>query len=84
MAVLTHTHQSPSVLVTLDNLLVKLIARLHLSRCMSAALVFLMTGLLMPWLMILQVLPLTLGLGFTCLVLIGMGSVLALCFCGEK
>lgn len=84
MAVLTHPHKTNQLLISLDNLQARTIRKIHMTRCLTAALGLLLSGLLIPWLMVLQALPLTLLWGFTCLALIGSGSVLALCYCGDK
>ncbi len=59
--------------------------KIHLPRrCMVISVGILLAGLSIPFFMIFELLPLTLGLFFASLGLTGTGTVLALIQCGEQ
>jgi hypothetical protein len=61
----------------------EVIERLMPRRCMVVSVGLIFAGMIIPMLMLVQVLPLSLLLGFLGFALFGTGGVLALIYCGE-
>jgi hypothetical protein len=61
----------------------EVIERLMPRRCMVVSVGLIFAGMSIPLLMLVQVLPLSLLLGFLGFALFGTGGVLALIYCGE-
>jgi hypothetical protein len=61
----------------------EVIERLMPRRCMVVSVGLIFAGMSIPMLMLVQVLPLSLLLGFLGFALFGTGGVLALIYCGE-
>lgn len=83
MATLTKTFRpkilSSVMLSRCDLFIEKILPR----RCMTVSVGLILAGLSLPALMAIQLLPVTLLLGFVSLALIAIGGTLALVFCGE-
>jgi hypothetical protein len=83
MATLTQIYKPKLVRIVVTNKLADLIHILKPRRCMLVSVVLILTGLCIPLLMALELLPVTLLIGFVALAMIATGSLLVLLYCGE-
>jgi O-antigen/teichoic acid export membrane protein len=83
MATLTQIYKPRLVRIVVTNKLDDLIHILKPRRCMLVSVALILAGLCIPLLMALELLPVTLLLGFIALALIATGSLLVLLYCGE-
>ena len=83
MAVLAHTHKPTHLQIAASDLFARTFLKLHLRRCMAAALGAILSGLIVPFMAAIEIVPLNLPVFFICLVLTAIGGGLALFFCGE-
>ena len=83
MATLTHSFKLRHVRVAFTEKRDRIIERLMPRRCMLVSTGLILAGLSIPVLMILDVLPITLLLGFIGFALGATGGVMALVLCGE-
>ena len=83
MATLTQIYKPRLVRIVVANILAGLINFLKPRRCTLVSAVLILAGLCIPLLMTVELLPVTLLIGFIALVLIATGSLLLLFYCGE-
>jgi hypothetical protein len=83
MATLTQIYKPRLARIVVTNKLDDLINILKPRRCMLVSVVLILAGLCIPFLMALELLPVTLFIGFIALALIVTGSSLVLLNCGE-
>ena len=83
MVTLTQIYKPRPARVALTNKLDALIQILKPRRCTLLSMVLILAGLCAPMLMALELLPVTLFIGFFALALIATGSLLLLFYCGE-
>ena len=83
MATLTQNYKANAVRIVFTKRRVSLIERLMPRRCMVVSVGMILAGVGIPALMIFEILPVSMFLGFMSLALIAVGGVLALVFCGE-
>ena len=83
MAALTQNYKTNAVRIVFTKRRDSLIERLMPRRCMVVSVGMVLAGVGIPALMIFELLPLSMFLGFMSLALIAVGGVLALVFCGE-
>ena len=83
MATLTQIYKPRLVRILAANILDNLIHILKPRRCTLVSVVLILAGLCIPLLMTLELLPVTLLIGFIALTLIATGSLLLLFYCGD-
>jgi hypothetical protein len=83
MAALTQNYKPNVVRIVFTKKRDALIERLMPRRCMVVSVGLIFAGMGIPALMIFELLPVSMFLGFVSLALIAVGGVLALVFCGE-
>jgi len=83
MATLTQIYKPHLARIVVTNKLDDLVHILKLRRCILVSLALILVGLCIPTLMALEMLPITLLLGFISLALIAAGSLFMLFYCGE-
>jgi hypothetical protein len=83
MTTLFQTYKPVAMHIAFANKHDEFIERLRPRRCMVVSVGLILAGMSIPALMILQILPATLLLGFLTLALIATGGVLVLFYCGE-
>jgi hypothetical protein len=83
MTTLFQSYKAYTLHIAFANRRDEIIERLIPRRCMLVSVGLILAGMSIPVLMVVQILPSTLLLGFLTLALIATGGVLVLFYCGE-